>query len=143
MAVAKYVADKSAFEQKRHNQAADGLLRALAGEGVLYMTEIVAVHLAVPEGAHRPAIDHPPTTVHVFRAATFDLGRIEIRENGGERFWAIVSAPSLTPSACATVSARTRRIARCAATSPSQGRSRRVSRTWRASSGSPRLFARR
>jgi predicted transcriptional regulator of viral defense system len=45
------------------------------------------VHLAVPEGAHRPAIDHPPTTVHVFRAVTFDLGRIEIREEGGERFW--------------------------------------------------------
>jgi predicted transcriptional regulator of viral defense system len=45
------------------------------------------VHLAVPEGAHRPAIDHPPTTVHVFRAATFDLGRIEIQEEGGERFW--------------------------------------------------------
>jgi predicted transcriptional regulator of viral defense system len=45
------------------------------------------VHLAVPEGSHRPAIDHPPTTVHVFRAETFDLGRIEIREEGGERFW--------------------------------------------------------
>lgn len=45
------------------------------------------VHLAVPEGSHRPAIDHPPTTVHVFRAATFNLGRIEIREEGGERFW--------------------------------------------------------
>lgn len=45
------------------------------------------VHLAVPEGTHRPAIDHPPTTVHVFRAATFGFGRIEIREEGGERFW--------------------------------------------------------
>lgn len=45
------------------------------------------VHLAVPEGSHRPAIDHPPTTVHVFRASTFDLGRIEIGEQGGERFW--------------------------------------------------------
>lgn len=45
------------------------------------------VHLAVSEGSHRPAIDHPPTRVHVFRAATFDLGRIEIREEGGERFW--------------------------------------------------------
>lgn len=45
------------------------------------------VHLAVPEGSHRPAIDHPPTTVHVFRAATFDLGRLEVREAGGERFW--------------------------------------------------------
>lgn len=45
------------------------------------------VHLAVPEGSHRPTIDHPPTTVHVFRAATFDLGRIEVREANGERFW--------------------------------------------------------
>lgn len=44
------------------------------------------VHLAVPEGTHRPTIDHPPTTVHVFRAATFDLGRVEIRQEGGERF---------------------------------------------------------
>lgn len=45
------------------------------------------VHLAVPEGTHRPTIDHPPTTVHVFRAATFDLGRIELGEADGERFW--------------------------------------------------------
>lgn len=45
------------------------------------------VHLAVPEGSHRPAIDYPPTTVHVFRASTFDLGRMEVREAGGQRFW--------------------------------------------------------
>jgi len=45
------------------------------------------VHLAVPEGTHRPAIDHPPTRVHVFRAATFAMGRSEVREAGGERFW--------------------------------------------------------
>jgi Transcriptional regulator, AbiEi antitoxin len=45
------------------------------------------VHLAVPEGSHRPVIDHPPTRIHVFRAATFDLGRIEINEERGERFW--------------------------------------------------------
>lgn len=45
------------------------------------------VHLAVPEGAHRPAIDHPPTRVHVFRAATFALGRAEVRQEQGERFW--------------------------------------------------------
>lgn len=44
------------------------------------------VHLAVPEDSHRPAIDHPPTRVHVFRAATFALGRMEVREEGGERF---------------------------------------------------------
>lgn len=46
-----------------------------------------AVHLAVPEGTHRPAIDHPPTRVHVFNAATFGLGRIEIHEEHDERFW--------------------------------------------------------
>ncbi|MCA1691713.1 MAG: type IV toxin-antitoxin system AbiEi family antitoxin domain-containing protein [Actinobacteria bacterium] len=44
------------------------------------------VHLAVPEGSHRPVIDHPPTTVHVFSASTFDLGRIEITLDHGERF---------------------------------------------------------
>lgn len=42
------------------------------------------VHLAVPYGTHRPAIDYPPTKVHVFSAATFDVGRIEIRMGGGE-----------------------------------------------------------
>jgi predicted transcriptional regulator of viral defense system len=46
-----------------------------------------AVHLAVPEGSHRPTIDHPPTIVHVFRAATFDLGRLQVDEPSGERFW--------------------------------------------------------
>lgn len=52
------------------------------------LTDVIpaVVHVAVPEGSHRPAIDHPPTIVHVFRAATFDLGRIEIRGTGGERF---------------------------------------------------------
>ncbi|MGH9205669.1 MAG: type IV toxin-antitoxin system AbiEi family antitoxin domain-containing protein, partial [Acidimicrobiales bacterium] len=41
------------------------------------------VNLAVPSGSHRPQIDHPPTQVHVFAAATFELGRIEVavREN--------------------------------------------------------------
>jgi len=33
------------------------------------------VHLAVPRGTSRPTIDYPPTTIHVFAAATFDLGR--------------------------------------------------------------------
>lgn len=46
-----------------------------------------AIHVAVPERSHRPTIDHPPTIVHVFRAATFDHGRVEIREAGGEQFW--------------------------------------------------------
>jgi predicted transcriptional regulator of viral defense system len=47
----------------------------------------IEVHLAVPEGSHRPVIDHPPTKVHVFRAATFVLGRAEVRQLHGERFW--------------------------------------------------------
>jgi predicted transcriptional regulator of viral defense system len=46
-----------------------------------------SVHLAIPKGSHRPTISYPPTTVHVFRAETFDLGRIEVREPSGERFW--------------------------------------------------------
>ncbi len=45
MALAMYVADKSAFEQQRCSDAADGLLRALATDGALYMTEIVALEL--------------------------------------------------------------------------------------------------
>lgn len=44
------------------------------------------VHLAVPESSHRPVIDHPPTTVHVFNATTFDQGRVEIGLERGERF---------------------------------------------------------
>jgi hypothetical protein len=36
------------------------------------------IDLAVPSGNHRPHIDHPPTQVHVFGAATFGLGRIVI-----------------------------------------------------------------
>lgn len=45
------------------------------------------VHLAVPSGTHRPAIGYPPTSVHVFQAATFGIGRIEIEAGPGERFW--------------------------------------------------------
>lgn len=47
----------------------------------------VVVHLAVPEGSHRPVIDYPPTKVHVFRAGTFALGRLRIEEEPGEPFW--------------------------------------------------------
>ena len=43
-----------------------------------------AVHLAIPAGSHRPTINYPPTKVHVFRAENFALGRIEVREPGGE-----------------------------------------------------------
>jgi hypothetical protein len=44
------------------------------------------VHLAVPEGAHRPAIDYPPTRVHVFRGATFELGRLPVDDHRA-RYW--------------------------------------------------------
>jgi len=44
------------------------------------------IHLAVPRGSHWPTIDYPPTKVHVFHADTFDLGRIEVRLERGERF---------------------------------------------------------
>jgi predicted nucleic acid-binding protein len=45
MAVGRYLADKSALEQQRHSEAAAGLLRALAADGALHMTEIVALEL--------------------------------------------------------------------------------------------------
>ncbi len=45
------------------------------------------VDLAVPSGSHRPVIDYPPTRVHVFRAGTFAIGRLEVAEEAGERFW--------------------------------------------------------
>ena len=46
-----------------------------------------AVHLAVPDGSHRPAIDHPPARIHVFRASTFNLGRLEVTLERGKQFW--------------------------------------------------------
>ncbi|HMJ04065.1 MAG TPA: hypothetical protein VK506_14080 [Conexibacter sp.] len=43
------------------------------------------VHVAVARGRHRPRIAYPPTRVHVFATATFDLGR-ELRQiESGER----------------------------------------------------------
>ncbi|MGH9152313.1 MAG: PIN domain-containing protein [Acidimicrobiales bacterium] len=45
MAVGRHLADKSAFEQQRHSDVAAGLLRALAADGALYMSEIVALEL--------------------------------------------------------------------------------------------------
>jgi predicted transcriptional regulator of viral defense system len=45
------------------------------------------IHLAVPRGAHRPAIDYPPVRVHVFAAATFDLGRERVRLESGEEIY--------------------------------------------------------
>jgi predicted transcriptional regulator of viral defense system len=45
------------------------------------------VHLAVPSGSHRPVIHYPPTRVHVFHAGTFAIGRLEVAEETGERFW--------------------------------------------------------
>jgi predicted nucleic acid-binding protein len=45
VAVAKHLADKSAFEQQRHSDIADGILKTLAVEGALHMTEIVALEL--------------------------------------------------------------------------------------------------
>lgn len=45
-----------------------------------------AVHLAVPEGAHRPRIDYPPTNIHVFRAETFDVGRSTVTLDRDETF---------------------------------------------------------
>lgn len=45
------------------------------------------VHVAVPRGAHRPSIDRPPTRVHVFAAATFEVNRRQARTDTDEPFW--------------------------------------------------------
>jgi predicted transcriptional regulator of viral defense system len=45
------------------------------------------VHVAVPRGAHRPAIGEPPTMVHVFDAETFELDRQHARTDADEPFW--------------------------------------------------------
>ena len=45
MALGRYLADKSAFVQQRHSDAAAGLLSALAADGALFMTEMVALEL--------------------------------------------------------------------------------------------------
>jgi len=45
VAIGVFIADKSAFEQQRHSSVADGLLKALAADGALFMTEIVAMEL--------------------------------------------------------------------------------------------------
>lgn len=44
------------------------------------------VDLAVPAGAHRPRIDHPPTRVHVFAAATFEVGQLSVAVGSGVGF---------------------------------------------------------
>lgn len=45
------------------------------------------MHVAVPRGTHRPSISQPPTKVHVFDAATFELDRRQARTDADERFW--------------------------------------------------------
>lgn len=45
-----------------------------------------AVHIAVPKGLHRPRIDYPPSTIHVFAASTFDLGKAVISHGPRQEF---------------------------------------------------------
>ena len=56
------------------------------------------VDLAVPSGSHRPRIDHPPTQVHVFAAATFALGQTDIAV--GETVSFSISDPERTVVDC-------------------------------------------
>ena len=45
------------------------------------------VDLAVPRGTTQPTITYPPTKVHVFQAATFDLGRTQVPVGPEEHIW--------------------------------------------------------
>jgi predicted nucleic acid-binding protein len=67
MAIGRSLADKSAFEQQRHSGAADGVLRALAADGALCMSEIAAPDLLVAA----TALEHDATVLHYDR--DFDL----------------------------------------------------------------------
>ena len=42
------------------------------------------VHIAVARGTHRPRIDWPSTTVHVFKTTTFDVGQEKLELSTGE-----------------------------------------------------------
>ncbi len=68
-------------------RASQGMIAMASAQSCWDLTDDIpaAVHVAVPEGSHRSTIDHPLTIVHVFRAASFDLGRVEIGDDG-ERF---------------------------------------------------------
>lgn len=45
------------------------------------------VHIAVPRGARRPAIEQPVTKIHVFDAGTFELERLQAQTDADEPFW--------------------------------------------------------
>ena len=44
------------------------------------------VNMAVPEGPHRPTMNHPPTDVNVFAADAFQIGLVELSESPGQSF---------------------------------------------------------
>lgn len=53
------------------------------------------VHIAVPRGARRPAIDEPMTKVHTFDADTFEREREQARTDADEPFWIYSPARSV------------------------------------------------
>lgn len=53
------------------------------------------VHIAVPRGAHRPAIKQPPVKVHVFDAGTFTLERRQVQSDADEPFWIYTAERSI------------------------------------------------
>ena len=53
------------------------------------------IHLAVPRGSRPPSIDYPPTRIHVFAAATFELGRERIHLDSGEEIFIYSSERSV------------------------------------------------
>jgi predicted transcriptional regulator of viral defense system len=64
------------------------------------LTDVIPawVDVAVPAGSHRPQIRYPPTRVHVFQAATFDLGRVRAGDEGEPGFW--ITNPERTVADC-------------------------------------------
>ncbi len=90
------------------------------------------IHLAVPEGSHRPTIDYPRTRAHVFAArrsvSTTHASSWSAASNSGS---ATASGQLSTPFAFVIVLVRRSRTRRCVAICLRRVQSRRVSRSSR------------
>jgi hypothetical protein len=67
-------------------RAPDGMICLVSALAHWDLTDEIpaAVDLAVPRGSSRPAINYPPTRVHLFDPRTFQLGRIRVDLGAGE-----------------------------------------------------------
>ena len=70
-------------------RAPRGMICLVSALGYWDLTDEIpgGVDLAGPRGTNQPTITYPPTKVHVFQAATFDLGRTQVPVGPEEHIW--------------------------------------------------------